>query len=130
MTNHPNRSKRQQAQHTPGPCHIGGQGSALAPVNIDGKIRVWAKDGGAVCDVSIRRTLGSLDRSVEAANANLIAEAFNVATETGLTPRQLADQRTELLAELKGIIDRASDCFSAYNISDQLALNTARAEGK
>lgn len=31
------------------------------------------------------------------ANANLIAESFNVAHETGLTPRQLADQRAELL---------------------------------
>lgn len=34
------------------------------------------------------------------ANANLIAEAFNVATETGLTPRQLAEQRAELLEAL------------------------------
>jgi pantoate kinase len=30
------------------------------------------------------------------ANAELIAEAFNVATETGLTPRQLADALNEL----------------------------------
>ena len=37
------------------------------------------------------------------ANASLIAEAFNVATETGLTPRQIADQRSELLAALKSI---------------------------
>jgi hypothetical protein len=30
-------------------------------------------------------------------NAELIAEAFNVATETGLTPRQMVEQRNELL---------------------------------
>ena len=34
------------------------------------------------------------------ANAHLIAEAGNVYHETGLTPRQLADQRAELLALL------------------------------
>lgn len=34
--------------------------------------------------------------AVAQANAYLIAEAFNVAEETGLTPRQLADQRREL----------------------------------
>lgn len=33
------------------------------------------------------------------ANADLIAEAFNVATETGLTPRQLAEQ-VKILREL------------------------------
>lgn len=32
------------------------------------------------------------------ANAHFIAEAFTVAHETGLTPRQLAEQRDELLA--------------------------------
>lgn len=34
-------------------------------------------------------------------NANLIAEAFNVANETGKTPRQLVDQNKELLEVLK-----------------------------
>ena len=33
-------------------------------------------------------------------NADLIAEAFNVANETGLTPRQLLEQRNELLEAL------------------------------
>lgn len=34
-------------------------------------------------------------------NFTLIAEAFNVAHETGLTPRQLAEQREKLLACLR-----------------------------
>lgn len=33
--------------------------------------------------------------------AALIAEAFNVASETGMTPRQLAEQRGRLLAMVK-----------------------------
>ena len=36
-------------------------------------------------------------------DAALIAEAFNVASETGLTPRQLAEQRERLLAALAKI---------------------------
>lgn len=43
------------------------------------------------------------------ANAELIAEAFSVATETGLTPRQLAEQRAELLEALQELLTEASD---------------------
>jgi hypothetical protein len=39
-----------------------------------------------------------------AANARLIAEAGTVTTETGLTPRQLAEQRAELLAALESVL--------------------------
>lgn len=42
-------------------------------------------------------TAGKID-----ADARLIAEAGTVASETGLTPRQLADQRTYLLDALRG----------------------------
>ncbi|WP_417790671.1 hypothetical protein [Terasakiella pusilla] len=35
----------------------------------------------------------------------LIAETFNVANETGMTPRQLLEQRNELLYALKGLAD-------------------------
>ena len=38
------------------------------------------------------------------ANANLIAEAFNVAHETGLTPRQLAER----CKELEGVLARSA----------------------
>ena len=41
------------------------------------------------------------DHSEAETNASLIAEAGNVYHETGLTPRQLAEQRDELLSELK-----------------------------
>ncbi|MDG4721855.1 hypothetical protein [Thalassospira aquimaris] len=38
-------------------------------------------------------------------NADLIAEAFNVANETGKTPRQLLEQRNDLLAACKAIMN-------------------------
>ena len=69
------------------------------------------------------------------ANAQLIAEAGTVATETGLTPRQLADQRKELLKALKEINKLAQcsdDRFANY--SDTINLITkqaiAKAEGE
>ena len=41
--------------------------------------------------------LGIKDNEVCKSNANLVFEAFNVANETGFTPRQLLEQRNELL---------------------------------
>jgi hypothetical protein len=47
----------------------------------------------------------SISRDEANANAKLIAEAFNVTHETGRTPRQLADERAELIAALLGMLD-------------------------
>ena len=44
--------------------------------------------------------------------ARRIAEAGTVATETGLTPRQLADQRAELLAAAKAALDNLEPFYS------------------
>lgn len=38
------------------------------------------------------------------ANAELIKEAFNVANETGFSPRQLAEQKAELVKQLKELV--------------------------
>ena len=51
------------------------------------------------------------------ANASLWAEATNIATETGLSPRELADQNAELLAALEGLLHAATGF-----------VNTARSE--
>ena len=62
-------------------------------------------------------------------NARLIAEAGTVLHETGLTPRQLADQRTALLEAAKLIIDGidlGGNCDEAY---DQLRDAIALAQG-
>lgn len=42
-------------------------------------------------------------------DAELFAEASNVANETGLTPRQLADERDELLAAITHAVEIAED---------------------
>jgi hemoglobin-like flavoprotein len=48
------------------------------------------------------------------ANASLIAEAGTITNSTGLTPKQLAEQREELLSALKEVIrisDRKHDAW-------------------
>src|SRR5579871_3790386 len=43
-------------------------------------------------------------RPENTANAQLIAEAGTIASETGLSPRELAEQREELLGALEGLL--------------------------
>ena len=46
-----------------------------------------------------------ITRTYRDGNAELIAESFNVANESGFTPRQLLEQRNELLDALKKITE-------------------------
>ena len=71
------------------------------------------------------------------ANANLIAEAGNVANETGLTPRELLEQRNELLEALKEMVrvaknyevgDYSTSIYNAYELSES-AINKANGKG-
>lgn len=73
--------------HTPGPWFHNGRFVGTAPDNDDILHGCYH------------------DENQAEANARLIAEAGTVATETGLTPRQLAEQRAELLAEAKWALD-------------------------
>lgn len=59
MTNHPNRSKQQQAKHTPGPWHLIKNGPATSSVSASGQ---W------IATLSTRN-------NIERANARLIAAA-------------------------------------------------------
>lgn len=79
------------SKHTPGPWHIRAipQGM-MADICIEGKPE----------PVATTAFLGWSKSEMEA-NARLIAEAGTVATETGLTPRQLAEVNRELV-ELLG----------------------------
>lgn len=64
---------------------------------------------------------GSVDRGDEEedyATARLIAEAGTVATETGLTPRQLAEQRAELLEALQNAVGPL-ELYHAYGWPDR-----------
>lgn len=95
------------AQHTPGPaqCEEG--------IIKGWKLCVTAKAGDGnpeheplLCEMYDSDFVPLQERQ---ANAELFAEAITIATETGLTPRQLAEQRKELIAELKrvrGILDQ------------------------
>jgi hypothetical protein len=48
-------------------------------------------------------TLHTFELPEDFANAKLIAEAGTIASETGLSPRELAEQREELLGALREI---------------------------
>ncbi|BEV44811.1 hypothetical protein [Afipia carboxidovorans] len=69
------------------------------------------------------------------ANARLIAEAGTVAHETGLTPRQLAEQRDELLEALQWALAEIDGRTSYQRPDQKQACNTkartalAKAEG-
>lgn len=64
------------------------------------------------------------------ADARLIAEAGTVAHETGLTPRQLAEQRAELLAEAIELLRNAeyADGVATVLTQDCEALQAAIAK--
>ena len=73
------------------------------------------------------RTQGERDaiEREKLANEKLIAEAGTVANETGLTPRQLAEQRAELLTVLQKIMKRSSQ--GGYLFADSGELRAAYA---
>lgn len=115
------------SKHTPGPVVVfvlNGIAKAVSPGGREGDICLF--DDGCV-NVN--------------ANADLICEAFNVATETGLTPRQLAEQRAELLNIAESLSVLLHDCESAGlqipetvdekwgNLSERLYA-IAKAEGR
>lgn len=58
-------------------------------------------------------------------DAELFAEASNVANETGLTPRQLVEQRAELLMVLQKIMGRIKE--SDYLFKDSSEFYAAHA---
>ncbi len=83
---------------TPGPWTIEEYGDDDAPslvIHKDSQTRI--------CFMATPGSHG--DPAKIEANARLIAEAGTVAHETGLTPRQLAEQRAELLAVLKAAVE-------------------------
>lgn len=79
--------------HTPGPWKWDGSVSVKATESTDSMTLVA---------LVYERGSGSVEN-----NARLIAEAGTVATETGLTPRQLAEQRAELLDALENLMSNS-----------------------
>ena len=86
---------------TPGPWEIGHSSDANYMGDMGaGGLYIQQCGGGRV-------VICEMDATTEnrQSNADLIAEAGTVANETGLTPRQLADQRGELLAALRWCVE-------------------------
>lgn len=92
-------SREPKAGHTPGPVRnqITDEG-----YNIADSTGNWD-----ICTITARYA-PTMEQAK--ANAKLIEEAFNVATETGRTPRQLADDRAELLVALRLMLDTTRHC--------------------
>ena len=65
------------------------------------EVRAEGRYRGGICNVHSAEYIGGITRSESEANASLIAEAGTVYHETGLTPRELAEQRAELLEALE-----------------------------
>jgi hypothetical protein len=65
----------------------------------------------------IKPTIG--DPKVLICFLELTAEAFNVGRETGFTPRQLLEQRKELISELERVTALAREAMEKYNATDE-----------
>ena len=85
--------------HTPGPWNVCKDGSLGSVESASGKMVAQAQQITAPAGLDMERL----------ANARLIAEAGTVAHETGLTPRQLAEQRAELLEALQDLVAQVDD---------------------
>lgn len=120
---------------TPGPWSI----DAAGDVESQAVRRI-----AVVCTAATQDGWSGSDFATEArqrANARLIAEAGTVAHETGLTPRQLAEQRAELLEVVKKFIawseaeeDHKGTTFwerveMLRDLDDAAAAAIAKAEG-
>jgi hypothetical protein len=75
----------------------------------DAEIRLGAPGTPRIATVHLR----DVSINEQHANARLIAEAGTVATETGKTPRQLADDRADLLQVLYMQVDTIHEAASA-----------------
>lgn len=98
------------SKHSLSPMHVAGGYHLLANLRNGGgliQIATFAKDDGFEAE--------------QQANIELIVEAFDVATETGLTPRQLADQRKELMARFSALLDLIESSEGAYCLDSERA---------
>ena len=93
------------SKHTQGPVYF----YPLRGEDGLGYIRPVAEDGREILHH------GDMGRSREEneANAALIVEAFNVATETGMTPRQLADEIKEAISGIKHLHEQRAELLAA-----------------
>lgn len=93
-------------------------------VRLDGQY-VTNQDGATIADCGKSSLIYTAEK---VANAEFVAEAFTVAHETGLTPRQLVEQNARLLAALKDCAIQIAQIRNRKLTADeQAALDAARA---
>ena len=96
---------------TPGPWHVEAHSRGAGHINVTGPRLLPRPRFGPVA-AAYTNLAGPMDDSCVAemaANARLIAEAGTVLHETGLTPRQLAEQRAELLEAVRRVASEMMD---------------------
>lgn len=101
-----------QTAHTPGIWHV------------------YKEDVG---EYPVGNGLTEIGTAYRKADADLFAEAGTVANKTGLTPRQLADQRAELLGALRDIVSDIQAGRTEWETNGTLAYAIAaiaKAEGR
>lgn len=135
MTNHPNRSKQQQAKHTPGPWvdmglsgYPDGDNGEYHEIQFhNGTAEEGNRSFGHVCDVHVLAA-NEHARAIAKANARLIAAAPETAAERD----RLKALNAELLAALKAIKEagRMSDQPRAKYCAEIADAAIAKAEGR
>lgn len=60
-------------------------------------------------------------------DAFFVVEAFNVTHETGRTPRQLADERAELIAALRAILNAPGEGYTTMSDPDSFETQCHKA---
>lgn len=108
-----------EPKHTPGPWRV-------EEVYYETHLDIVDKCGHRV---AVATMTYPMDAARVTANAALIAEAGTVATETGLTPRQLAEQRAELLEALRSLVENEDETPS-WNQRVAARAVIAKATGK
>ena len=110
------------SRHTPGPWR-----NCQPSSNFEkGHAVIKNSEGKAIASVTKNFKFGE-----NSANACLITEAGTVATECGLTPRQLLEQRNELLEVCKRLVEDAARFKGVqYEAKTFAVLNAAITKGE
>lgn len=91
---------------------------------VSGNLRIAGLFTGGVFGADSARTISEKEAE---SNAMLFAEAGNVLNETNLTPREILEQRDELLAALRDLL---SDTGIKGTFADKARAAIARVAGE
>ena len=95
---------------------------------VESYVRTVRTENMVICSCHIFTHLGSCCEDEAEANAKFIADAFNTANESGLTPSELYKQNQELLRALTNLIQKAKfqECDKIDYTEIQQAINNAK----